>query len=105
MLKEGNTAVLDLLRNASALLHVASITHRCPIDWRTKKPIIVRETMQWFADVSRLRSQAAAALKEVNVILFCVSNFVLCVCKFIMRMVLAYACVCILCMCLSADDS
>jgi valyl-tRNA synthetase len=56
-----------MLGECGALLKSMTMTHRYPIDWRTKKPVILRETLQWFADVSHLRQPAAAALEKVNV--------------------------------------
>lgn len=33
-----------------------NITHRYPVDWRTKKPVIIRATNQWFIDISKISS-------------------------------------------------
>ncbi|KPI46093.1 Isoleucine--tRNA ligase [Cyphellophora attinorum] len=65
---EGNKAVLDLLRESNALVHHASYQHKYPIDWRTKEPIMIRATAQWFADLSSIRSDALAALGNVRFI-------------------------------------
>lgn len=67
ILGEGSATVLSMLGECQALLASSSLHHRCPIDWRTKKQVIVRETVQWFADVSQLRERAAAALETVQV--------------------------------------
>jgi isoleucyl-tRNA synthetase len=48
VLKEGNTAVVNYLKNVhshsetSVLLKVEAYDHKYPYDWRTKKPIIIR---------------------------------------------------------------
>lgn len=51
VLEEGNKAVLAALRDCSALLHSEKYLHRYPYDWRSKKPVIIRTTKQWFARV------------------------------------------------------
>eukprot|EP01036_Dinobryon_divergens_P047979 gene47978-64375_t len=49
-----------------ALLAEHRYEHRYPYDWRTKKPTIFRATEQWFASVEGFRSQALAAIAEVE---------------------------------------
>lgn len=77
----GAKAVLDVLTEPSkylpagvhelhnSLLLVAhKFTHKNPIDWRTKQPVIVRATAQWFADVSAIKDRALTALDDVHFI-------------------------------------
>ncbi|KXL41468.1 hypothetical protein M433DRAFT_48023, partial [Acidomyces richmondensis BFW] len=40
--------------------------HKYPIDWRTKLPVLVRATAQWFADVSTLHPRTVEALDSVK---------------------------------------
>ncbi|TLD35720.1 isoleucyl-tRNA synthetase [Venturia nashicola] len=79
VLKEGTRAVLDRLytqgtpdswRNPDCvyLLAAHEITHKYPIDWRTKEPIIIRATEQWFADVADLQTRALEAMASVKFI-------------------------------------
>ncbi|KAF2720721.1 isoleucyl-tRNA synthetase [Polychaeton citri CBS 116435] len=76
---EGVEAVLKVLRSPSQFLSHPSarqsdgllfashpFTHKNPIDWRTKQPVIVRATAQWFADVSAIRSRSLDALSSVD---------------------------------------
>ncbi|KAF2860667.1 isoleucyl-tRNA synthetase [Piedraia hortae CBS 480.64] len=79
---KGSEAVLDLLSSdvtdmlpdqlpsCSAGLLWAShdFTHKYPIDWRTKQPVIIRATAQWFADVSALQQPARESLENVQMI-------------------------------------
>ena len=67
MLDGGNKQVLVMLKESGALMHNSEINHRYPVDWRTKKPVLLRETMQWFADVSTLRQSAMLVLANVQV--------------------------------------
>lgn len=50
------------------VLATHEFTHKNPIDWRTKQPVIVRATAQWFADVSAIKDRALAALDDVKFI-------------------------------------
>ena len=74
VLQEGIPAVLELLRNipgmqkeqSNFVIGTHSLTHSYPIDWRTKQPIVIRATHQWFADVGRIKSDAMKALEPVK---------------------------------------
>jgi isoleucyl-tRNA synthetase len=61
---EGNATVLSLLEASSRLVHQEKYTHKYPIDWRTKEPIMIRATHQWFADLSPIRNDALAAIES-----------------------------------------
>lgn len=43
---EGNSAVIEALSGAGALLKEEKYAHKYPYDWRTKKPTIFRATDQ-----------------------------------------------------------
>ena len=45
------------------LLASAKYKHRYPHDWRTKAPVIIRVTPQWFADLSQLQATARDAVQ------------------------------------------
>jgi isoleucyl-tRNA synthetase len=71
--KEGAQKVLEILGDSgnlyadtSLLLVAHKFTHKNPIDWRTKKPVITRATAQWFADVSLIKDRALAAIEDVK---------------------------------------
>ncbi|AJE45890.1 isoleucine--tRNA ligase [Celeribacter indicus] len=53
--KEGkaNTAVIDKLVEAGGIIARGRITHSYPHSWRSKAPVIFRNTPQWFAAVDR----------------------------------------------------
>ncbi|AFR98680.2 isoleucine-tRNA ligase [Cryptococcus neoformans C23] len=65
VLGKGTDAMVDLLRERGVLLAEETIEHRYPYDWKSKKPIIIRATPQWFADVEHIKEDALAALEEV----------------------------------------
>ncbi len=66
VLKEGNQGVTAALRDQGLLLAQMDYTHKYPYDWRTKKPVIVRATEQWFASVAGFREAALAAIAQVH---------------------------------------
>ena len=66
VLKDANSAIIEALREAGALLMEQRYEHRYPYDWRTKKPTIFRATEQWFASVEGFREQALKAIAEVE---------------------------------------
>lgn len=61
---EGNDMCVELLRESGALLHVEALTHSYPYDWRSKKPVMIRATEQWFASVTHVRDLAVRAVEE-----------------------------------------
>jgi len=77
--KEGgaNKAVIDKLGQVGALIARGRITHSYPHSWRSKAPVIYRNTPQWFAAVDRalgdgrdeygktIRARALASIDEL----------------------------------------
>ena len=63
VLGPGNELVIQALTDKGALVHQHKYTHKYPYDWRTKKPIIMRATEQWFVD---LKDVVAPALDEIS---------------------------------------
>lgn len=41
--------------------------HSYPYDWRTKKPVIIRTSQQWFINTNKLKEKALEALKNVKI--------------------------------------
>ncbi|MGB3810574.1 MAG: isoleucine--tRNA ligase [Parvibaculum sp.] len=66
--KEGtaDAAVIDALIEAGALLAQAKLTHSYPHSWRSKAPLIFRNTAQWFVSMDAPIAQAGGAkLRDV----------------------------------------
>ena len=63
---EGTKAVLAFLGSQRRVLLQHPITHKYPVDWRLKQPVIVRATEQWFANVDSIKTRAMEALADVN---------------------------------------
>ena len=68
VLTTGNDSVLERLSSHGCLLARHEYKHKYPYDWRSKQPVIVRATAQWFADVGGLQEPALKALDSVEFI-------------------------------------
>ena len=66
VLKDGNEACIEKLRQSDALILQEPYNHKYPYDWRTKKPTIFRATEQWFASVEGFREEALAELDKIE---------------------------------------
>lgn len=66
VLGDGNTAIIEALKEVGALLKEEEYAHKYPYDWRTKKPTIFRATEQWFASVEGFRQEALEAIRGVK---------------------------------------
>ncbi|KAK2594813.1 isoleucine-tRNA ligase [Conoideocrella luteorostrata] len=64
ILEGGEKAVLNLIEDDVLATH--QLQHKYPYDWRTKQPVVVRATAQWFADVGRIKQGSLQALKNVR---------------------------------------
>ena len=38
--------------------------HSYPYDWRTKKPVILRASRQWFVDTAKIKNKALVSLSS-----------------------------------------
>lgn len=65
-LDENTTSQIRQILNDS-ILHEHPHIHSYPYDWRTKKPCIIRSSMQWFIDTNRLKEQSLELLKSVKI--------------------------------------
>ena len=68
VLNNGNHSVLGFLMSKGLHLTTHKYRHRYPYDWRSKQPVIVRATEQWFADVGAIQDPALRSLDSVTFI-------------------------------------
>lgn len=68
VLGAGNEMVIQALTEKGALLHQHKYMHKYPYDWRTKKPIIMRATEQWFIDLKDVVNPALDAISQVDMV-------------------------------------
>lgn len=62
---DGNQLCLEHVKNDT--IHLSEITHSCPIDWRTKKPVIINATHQWFVNIEDIRNTALNEIEKINI--------------------------------------
>ncbi|HZT50695.1 MAG TPA: class I tRNA ligase family protein, partial [Stellaceae bacterium] len=71
---DANEAVIAALKAAGALIARGRLTHQYPHSWRSKKPVIFRNTPQWFIALDQdidapgdtLRARALAAIEATR---------------------------------------
>ncbi|MGH6907299.1 MAG: isoleucine--tRNA ligase [Aestuariivirga sp.] len=65
---DANEAVMSALKDAGMLIARSRLKHQYPHSWRSKKPIIFRNTPQWFISMSAkgLRDVALKAIDETK---------------------------------------
>ncbi|QRV82004.1 Isoleucyl-tRNA synthetase [Ceratobasidium sp. AG-Ba] len=66
VLGDGNIEVIRILKELGALVKKETLRHRYPYDWKTKKPVIMRATSQWFTNLDAIKDAALEALKDVK---------------------------------------
>ncbi|KAL6442003.1 hypothetical protein ACFW04_002386 [Cataglyphis niger] len=49
------------------VLHIDTITHSYPYDWRTKKPVIIRASHQWFIDIKSIKEIAIDSIANIRI--------------------------------------
>lgn len=65
VLGDGNAKMIEKIKELGVLVHLdENYIHSYPYDWRSKKPIIIRATPQWFIDVSKIKNATIEALKN-----------------------------------------
>uniref|UniRef100_A0A3P8PXM2 Isoleucine--tRNA ligase, mitochondrial n=1 Tax=Astatotilapia calliptera TaxID=8154 RepID=A0A3P8PXM2_ASTCA len=52
----------------NALLKEEQCVHSYPYDWRTKQPVVIRPSKQWFINTESLKDKAKEALQKVRVL-------------------------------------
>uniref|UniRef100_D4A8P9 isoleucine--tRNA ligase n=1 Tax=Rattus norvegicus TaxID=10116 RepID=D4A8P9_RAT len=68
VLTEGTDVVIKMLQATKNLLKEESIVHSYPCDWRTKKPVLIRASKQWFVNIMDIKATAKESLKTVKFI-------------------------------------
>src|SRR6201999_587360 len=62
---DANEAVTKALIEAGALVARGRLKHQYPHSWRSKKPLIFRNTPQWFIALDRPGAGAQQTLREI----------------------------------------
>lgn len=65
VLTEGTDKVLQSI--AEDVLHVEMFTHSYPYDWRTKQPVFIRASSQWFFNINSVRDKAIDSVNDIEI--------------------------------------
>lgn len=60
VLDKGQDVVLRLL--GSNVVFLENFRHSYPYDWRTKQPVILRASLQWFVDTEKIKTAAIVSV-------------------------------------------
>uniref|UniRef100_A0A8C2X1C9 Isoleucine--tRNA ligase, mitochondrial n=1 Tax=Cyclopterus lumpus TaxID=8103 RepID=A0A8C2X1C9_CYCLU len=66
VMTEGTDKVISMLAECGALLKEEQCVHSYPYDWRTKQPVVIRPSKQWFINTASLKDKEA--LQKVRVL-------------------------------------
>ncbi|PPE05458.1 isoleucine--tRNA ligase [Williamsoniiplasma lucivorax] len=64
--EDANKIVGMKLQANNKLLKLKFVTHSYPHDWRTKKPVIYRATLQWFVGLNKAKKQILKHVDEIQ---------------------------------------
>ncbi|XP_069055278.1 isoleucine--tRNA ligase, mitochondrial [Lepisosteus oculatus] len=67
VLDQGSRTVISILKDTGALVQEEQCVHSYPYDWRTKKPVVIRPSKQWFINTASLKDRAQELLQKVRV--------------------------------------
>uniref|UniRef100_A0A1A9W7X8 isoleucine--tRNA ligase n=1 Tax=Glossina brevipalpis TaxID=37001 RepID=A0A1A9W7X8_9MUSC len=65
VLDDGNDLVMTNLKED--IVFASTLKHSYPVDWRTKKPVIIRASQQWFINTSALKDKAIEEIDKVAI--------------------------------------
>lgn len=65
VLGEGNQSVVKHLN--SKVVKLGELKHSYPIDWRTKKPVILLASEQWFINTEKIKAKAIEEIESVQI--------------------------------------
>lgn len=68
VMSEGTDKVISMLKECGALVKEEQCVHSYPYDWRTKQPVVIRPSKQWFINTASLKDKAKEALQKVRIL-------------------------------------
>ncbi|KAM3594791.1 uncharacterized protein V6R79_014306 [Siganus canaliculatus] len=68
VMTEGTDKVISMLMECGALVKEEQCVHSYPYDWRTKQPVVIRPSKQWFISTESLKDKAKEALQKVRIL-------------------------------------
>ncbi|GAB1285834.1 Isoleucine--tRNA ligase, mitochondrial [Apodemus speciosus] len=70
VLKEGTDVVIKMLQATKNVLKEENIVHSYPYDWRTKKPVLIRASKQWFVNITDIKATAKKEVESLKTVKF-----------------------------------
>ena len=67
VLGDGNKSVIEHVESKNGIVKLKEYRHSYPIDWRTKSPVIILASEQWFINTDKIKSKAIQELENVNI--------------------------------------
>ncbi|XP_072313687.1 isoleucine--tRNA ligase, mitochondrial isoform X2 [Eucyclogobius newberryi] len=68
VMSEGTSRVISMLTESGALVKEEKCAHSYPYDWRTKQPVVIRPSKQWFINTASLKDKAKDVLQKVRIL-------------------------------------
>ncbi|XP_055010835.1 isoleucine--tRNA ligase, mitochondrial isoform X2 [Boleophthalmus pectinirostris] len=68
VMSEGTNKVISMLKESDALVKEEQCVHSYPYDWRTKQPVMIRPSKQWFINTASLKDKAKDVLQKVRIL-------------------------------------
>ncbi|XP_017287243.1 isoleucine--tRNA ligase, mitochondrial isoform X2 [Kryptolebias marmoratus] len=68
VMTEGSDKVISMLKESGSLVLEEQCVHSYPYDWRTKQPVVIRPSKQWFINTVSLKDKAKEALQKVRIL-------------------------------------
>lgn len=67
VLGDGNKLIINHVEKSSNVVKLKEIKHSYPIDWRTKSPVIILASEQWFINTEKIKAKAIDELEMVKI--------------------------------------
>ncbi len=64
--RDANKEIIEDLRRKGLLFYAGVLTHKYPVCWRCKTPLILRATPQWYIKVTQLKKRFLEEASKVN---------------------------------------
>lgn len=64
--REANKLIIDDLKRKGLLFHAETITHKYPVCWRCKTPLVLRATEQWYITVTKLKDKMLEEAEKIE---------------------------------------
>lgn len=68
VMNEGTVKVISMLKECGALVKEEQCVHSYPYDWRTKQPVVIRPSKQWFINTASLKDKSKDVLQKVRIL-------------------------------------